>query len=56
VVLKNKFHLSGTRTRRMEANSVNLSLCCSLNVRNQLSHPYKTTGKVIRQCSLIFAL
>jgi hypothetical protein len=24
-----------------------LSLCFSLNVRDQISHPYKTTGKII---------
>jgi hypothetical protein len=24
-----------------------LSLCSSLNVRDQVSHPYKTTGKII---------
>jgi hypothetical protein len=24
-----------------------LSLCCSLRVRDQVSHPYKTTGKII---------
>jgi hypothetical protein len=24
-----------------------LSLCSSLNVRDQLSHPYRTTGKII---------
>jgi hypothetical protein len=24
-----------------------LSLCRSLNVRNQVSHPYKTTGKIM---------
>jgi hypothetical protein len=23
------------------------SLCSSLNVRNQVSHPYRTTGKII---------
>jgi hypothetical protein len=27
--------------------SSNLSLCFSLNVRDLLSHPYKTTGKII---------
>jgi hypothetical protein len=31
-----------------------LSLCSSLNVRNQVSHPYKTIGKVIVLCILIF--
>jgi polysaccharide pyruvyl transferase WcaK-like protein len=24
-----------------------LSLCSSLNVRDQVSHPYRTTGKII---------
>jgi hypothetical protein len=24
-----------------------LSLCSSLNARNQVSHPYRTTGKII---------
>jgi hypothetical protein len=24
-----------------------LSLCCSLNVRDQVSHPYKTTGRIM---------
>ena len=28
----------------------------SLNVRNQVSHPYKTTGKVIVVCLLIFSM
>jgi hypothetical protein len=27
--------------------SYTLSICFSLNVRNQVSHPYKTTGKII---------
>jgi hypothetical protein len=30
-----------------------LKLCSSLNVRDQVSHPYKTTGKVIVLCTLI---
>ena len=33
--------------------SNNLSLCASFNVSDQLSHPYKTTGKVIVPCILI---
>jgi hypothetical protein len=33
-----------------------LNLCSSLNVRNQVSHPYKTTGKIIVLCSPISIL
>jgi hypothetical protein len=31
-----------------------LSLCSSLGVRDQVSHPYKTTGKIIVLYTLIF--
>ena len=31
-----------------------LSLRSSLNVRDQVSHPYKTTGRVLDLCTLIF--
>ena len=31
-----------------------LSLCSSLNVSDQVSHPYKTTGKIIVRFILIF--
>jgi hypothetical protein len=31
-----------------------LSLCSSLNVRSQVSHPYGTTGKIIGLYILIF--
>jgi hypothetical protein len=31
-----------------------LSLCSSLNVRDQVSHPYRTTGKIIALYILIF--
>jgi hypothetical protein len=31
-----------------------LSLCSSLNVNDQVSHPYKTTGKIIVLYFLIF--
>jgi len=31
-----------------------LSLCSSLSVRNQTSHPYKTRGKITILCVLIF--
>jgi hypothetical protein len=31
-----------------------LNLCSSLNVRDQVSHPYKTTGKIIVLYILIF--
>jgi hypothetical protein len=31
-----------------------LSLCCSLNVRDHVSHPYRTTGKIIVLYFLIF--
>jgi hypothetical protein len=31
-----------------------LSLCSSLNVRDQVSHPYRTTGKIIVLYILIF--
>jgi hypothetical protein len=31
-----------------------LSLCPSLDVRDQVSHPYKTTGKIIVLYILIF--
>jgi hypothetical protein len=30
------------------------SLCCSLNVRDQVSHPYKTTGRIMVLCILTF--
>jgi hypothetical protein len=33
-----------------------LSLCPFLNVRDQVSHPYRTTGKIIVFCILIFKL
>jgi hypothetical protein len=31
-----------------------LSLCSSLNVRDQVSHPYRTTGKILVSYILIF--
>jgi hypothetical protein len=31
-----------------------LSMCTSLNVRDQVSHPYRTTGKIIILYILIF--
>jgi hypothetical protein len=31
-----------------------LSLCSSLNVRDQVSHPYRTTGRIIILCIVIF--
>jgi hypothetical protein len=31
-----------------------LSLCSSLNVRDQVSHPYKTTGRIMVFCILTF--
>jgi hypothetical protein len=31
-----------------------LSLCSPLNVSDQVSYPYKTTGKIIVLCTLIF--
>jgi hypothetical protein len=31
-----------------------LSLCSSLRVSDQVSHPYKTTGKIIVLCTLVF--
>jgi hypothetical protein len=31
-----------------------LSLCSSLNVRDQVSHPYRTTGKIRVLCILVF--
>jgi hypothetical protein len=31
-----------------------LSLCCSLNVRDQVSHPYKTTGRIVVLYTLTF--
>jgi hypothetical protein len=31
-----------------------LSLCSSLNVRNQFSHPYRSTGKIIALYILMF--
>ena len=34
--------------------SSTLSLCSSLNVNDQVSHPYKTTGKIVVQYILIF--
>jgi hypothetical protein len=33
-----------------------LSLCSSLNVRDQVSHPYRTTGKIIVLYVLVFTL
>jgi hypothetical protein len=33
-----------------------LSLCSSLNVRDQVSHPYRTSGKIIVLYILIFML
>ena len=33
-----------------------LSLCFSLHVGNRVSHPYRTTGKIIILCILIFTL
>jgi hypothetical protein len=33
-----------------------LNLCSSLEVRDQVSHPYKTTGKIIVLYILIFTL
>jgi len=33
--------------------SSTLSLCSSLSARNQVSHPYKTTGKIIVLYTLI---
>jgi hypothetical protein len=34
--------------------SYTLNLCSSLKVRDKVSHPYKTTGKIIVLCILIF--
>jgi hypothetical protein len=31
-----------------------LSICSSLNVRDQVSHPYRTTGKIVAVYILIF--
>jgi hypothetical protein len=31
-----------------------LNLCSSLNARDQVSHPYKTTGKITVLCILKF--
>jgi hypothetical protein len=31
-----------------------LSLCSSLKIRDQISHPYRTTGKIILLCILLF--
>jgi hypothetical protein len=31
-----------------------LSICSSLNARDQVSHPYRTTGKIILLCILIY--
>jgi hypothetical protein len=31
-----------------------ISLCYSLNIRDEVSHPYKTTGKIIVLYILIF--
>ncbi|PNF36932.1 hypothetical protein B7P43_G08055, partial [Cryptotermes secundus] len=33
-----------------------LSLCSSLNIRDQVSHPYRTTGKIVVLYILIFTL
>jgi predicted branched-subunit amino acid permease len=33
-----------------------LSLCYSLNVRDQFSHPYKTTGRIVVLCILTFMI
>jgi hypothetical protein len=42
-------HLIPLRSKYSPSNlfSNTLSLCSSLNVREQVSHPYKTTGKII---------
>jgi polysaccharide pyruvyl transferase WcaK-like protein len=33
-----------------------LNLCSSISVRDQVSHPYKTTGKIMISYILIFVL
>ena len=35
---------------------ITLSLCSSFNVRDQVSHPCKTTGRIILPCIIIFML
>jgi hypothetical protein len=39
--------LFGPNILRRTLFSNTLSLCYSLNVRNQVSHPYKTTGRIM---------
>jgi hypothetical protein len=40
-------HLLGPNILLSTLFSNTLNLCSSLNVRDQISHPYKTTGKII---------
>ena len=46
--------LLGPNTLLRTLFSKSLSLCSSLNVSDQVSHPYKTTGKIIVLYILIF--
>jgi hypothetical protein len=46
--------LFGPNTRLNTLLSNTLSLCSSLNVSNQVSHPYRTMGKIIVLYILIF--
>ena len=46
--------LLGPNTYRSTLFSNTLSLLFSLSVSDQVSHPYKTTGKIIFLCILIF--
>jgi hypothetical protein len=45
-------HLIPLRSSALSSNT--LSLCSSLNVRDQVSHPCRTTSKMIVLCILIF--
>jgi hypothetical protein len=48
--------LFGTNTSLSTLFSNTLSLCSSLNIRDQVSHPYRTTGEHIHQREKIFGM
>jgi hypothetical protein len=48
-------HFTPFRSMYSPQHPVNtLNMCSSLNMRNQVSHPYKATGKIIELYVLIF--
>jgi len=48
------FSLLGPNILRSTLFSHNLNTCYSLRMRDQVSHPYKTTGKIMVYCIVIF--